>query len=162
MNDDDDDTDADQEVRIGRGVALIDDVAERHDALLDVDTNEHVDETDDNVDREHDRHVGAAVLTSLGRQVQRQPRHCLPVSMSHAAVLNLSYTATVSYCEWIFLLRLLLTAADHALQYLLRKPNDAIDALNDMNSQRVESIVSRRTDNVDLKAAVRGIDVNQP
>ena len=93
---DDNDADGHHEVRVGGGVSLVDDVPERPDALLDVDADEHVDETDENVDEEDDRQERAAVLTSLGRQVHRQPRHrrCQPCRMSHQ--LQQPLTATLN------------------------------------------------------------------
>jgi len=67
----DDDADCNHEVRIGAGVALVDDAAERHDSLLNKRADEHVDETDEKVDEEDDGQIGATVLTRLCRQVER-------------------------------------------------------------------------------------------
>jgi len=74
----DDDADCYHEVRVGAGVALIEDTAKRHDALLNERTDEQVGETDKNVDEEDDRQVGTAVLARLCRQVERQQRHFPP------------------------------------------------------------------------------------
>ena len=64
---DDDEADSYHEVRIGAGVAFVHDTAEWHDALLDIQANEHVDQTDDDVNEEDDGQVRTAVLTRFYR-----------------------------------------------------------------------------------------------
>lgn len=66
----DDDADCYHEVRIEAGVALIDDTAKWHHALLDKRADEHVDKTDDDVDEADDGQVRTAVLARFCRQVQ--------------------------------------------------------------------------------------------